>query len=76
MLHFEALYADALPATVTNSCRKISGEADLIEELAAYSPLIPDGKDLKVTFMLEFPDEAERKVHLNQLIGIKELISI
>jgi len=76
MLHFEVLYADALPATVTNSCRKISGEADLIEELAAYSPLIPDGKDLKVTFMLEFPDEAERKVRLNQLIGIKELISI
>ena len=76
MLHFEVLYADALPATVTNSCRKISGEADLIEELVAYSPLIPDGRDLKVTFMLEFPDEAERKVRLNQLIGIKELISI
>jgi hypothetical protein len=44
--------------------------------LAAYSPLIPDVKDLKVTFMLEFPDEAEHKVRLNPLIGIKELISI
>ena len=47
-------------------------EADGIqEELDAYNPLIPDGSNWKATFMLEFPDEEERKVQLQRLIGIE-----
>ncbi len=47
-------------------------EADgIAEELESYNPLIPDGSNWKATFMVEFPDEAERKVQLGQLIGIE-----
>jgi len=76
MLHFEDFMVMRYQVLELIRIEKISGEADLLEELAAYNPLIPDGKNLKVTFMLEFPDESERKVRLSQLIGIEELISI
>ena len=47
-------------------------EAEGIEdELAAYNPLIPDGRNFKATFMLEFPDVAERRAALEQLGGIE-----
>ncbi|HJY41639.1 MAG TPA: DUF3501 family protein, partial [Steroidobacteraceae bacterium] len=37
-------------------------EADAIqEELDAYNPLIPDGRNWKATFLLEFPDVEERR---------------
>jgi hypothetical protein len=42
------------------------------EELAAYNPLIPDGTNLKATFMLEFPDVEERRARLEQLGGIED----
>jgi len=48
-------------------------EAEAIEEeLAAYNPLIPDGRNLKATFMLEFPDVEERRLRLNELGGIED----
>jgi hypothetical protein len=48
-------------------------EEDAIEdELAAYNPLIPDGKNLKATFMLEFVDAAERRHVLVGLAGIED----
>ena len=47
-------------------------EADGIqEELDAYNPLIPDGSNWKATFMIEFPEEEERKIQLERLIGIE-----
>lgn len=76
MLHFEDYMVMRYQVLELIRAEKIREEADLIEELAAYNPLIPDGKNLKVTFMLEFPDETERKIRLSQLIGIEELISI
>ena len=76
MLHFEDYMVMRYQVLELIRVEKISGEADLLQELAAYNPLIPDGKNLKVTFMLEFPDESERKVRLSQLIGIEELVSI
>lgn len=42
------------------------------DELDAYNPLIPDGSNWKVTFLIEFPDEAERRVALTQLKGIED----
>lgn len=42
------------------------------EELAAYNPLIPDGANLKATFMIEYPDVAERRVALERLRGIED----
>ena len=44
------------------------------EELDTYNPLIPDGSNWKATFMLEYPDEAERKIALAKLIGIDEAV--
>ena len=44
------------------------------EELAAYNPLIPDGSNLKATFMVEFPDAEERRYKLTRLTGIEETV--
>lgn len=40
------------------------------DELAAYNPLIPDGHNWKATFMVEFPDVAERREALKRLKGV------
>lgn len=76
MLHFEDYMVMRYQVLELIRAEKITGLDDLQEELDAYNPLIPDGKNLKVTFMLEYPDENERKERLRQLIGIEELISI
>lgn len=48
-------------------------EADQIqEELDAYNPLIPDGQNLKATFMLEYPDVEQRKAALSKLLGVEK----
>lgn len=44
------------------------------EELEVYNALIPDGSNWKATFMIEFPDEAERRMELARLIGIEDKI--
>lgn len=50
-------------------------EAEGIEdELNAYNPLIPDGSNWKATFMVEFPDVAERKAMLQKLVGIEDRV--
>ncbi|HEY7673894.1 MAG TPA: DUF3501 family protein [Burkholderiales bacterium] len=52
-------------------------EAQGIEdELAAYNPLIPDGRNLKATMMLEFPDPEERRKWLADLIGVEDKVWI
>ena len=45
--------------------------AGIDEELGAYNPLIPDGCNWKATFMIEFPDAAERARALARLKGIE-----
>jgi hypothetical protein len=48
-------------------------EADGIQdELDAYNPLIPDGTNLKVTLLIEYPDAAERQQALKHLKGIED----
>ena len=44
------------------------------EELDAYNPLIPDGTNLKATFMLEFPDADERQGKTVALRGIEDTV--
>ena len=53
---------------------KIYKREDIEEELSAYNPLIPDGTNLKATFMLEFPEERFRREMLSRLIGIEDQI--
>ena len=50
---------------------RIFESAGIQEELDAYNPLIPDGSNWKATFMMEYPDEAERREQLARLIGIE-----
>lgn len=75
-LHFEDYMVMRYQILETIRAEKITEEKDLLEELEAYNPLIPDGKNLKATFMLEFPDEIERREKLGQLIGIEDLVAI
>ena len=50
-------------------------EADGInEELAAYNPLIPDGRNFKATFMIEYPDPQVRAAQLEKMVGIEDLV--
>ena len=44
------------------------------EELDAYNPLIPDGRNWKATMLVEFADEGERRGALTQLIGIEDRV--
>lgn len=46
------------------------------EELDAYNPLIPDGTNLKGTFLVEFPDPEERREALKQLTHIEDRLWI
>lgn len=47
-------------------------EAGIIDELAAYNPLVPDGSNWKATMMIEYPDPQERQRWLARLIGIED----
>ena len=51
---------------------RIFEAAGIQEELDAYNPLIPDGSNWKATFMVEYPDENERRVQLEKLLGIEK----
>lgn len=76
MVHFEDYMVMRYQVLETIRAEKMRDEKAILEELESYNPLIPDGKNLKATFMLEYPDPIERKERLSQLIGIEELISI
>ncbi|MFQ5660028.1 MAG: DUF3501 family protein [Gammaproteobacteria bacterium] len=50
-------------------------EAEGIEqELAAYNPLIPDGRNWKATMMIEYDDPEERASRLAGLIGVENSV--
>jgi hypothetical protein len=44
----------------------------IAEELESYNPMIPDGSNWKVTLLIEYPNEAERRERLTQLKGIED----
>ena len=50
--------------------------AGIEEELDTYNPLIPDGSNLKATFMLEYGDSAERTKALAHLKGVEKSVWI
>lgn len=53
---------------------RIFEEAGIEDELNAYNPMIPDGRNWKATFMLEYGDEEERRVALGKLIGVEHKV--
>jgi hypothetical protein len=46
------------------------------EELESYNPLIPDGANLKATFMIEVADADERRRVLTRLAGIEHRLYV
>ena len=53
---------------------RIFEEDGIQEELAAYNPLVPDGRNFKATLMLEYPDPEERARELARLKGIERKV--
>jgi hypothetical protein len=50
------------------------GDAQVEDELAAYNPLVPKGRDLVATVMFEIEDPARRARELARLGGVEEQI--
>lgn len=48
------------------------GDVQIADELAAYNPLIPKGRELVATVMFEVDDEVRRRNFLGRLGGIEE----
>lgn len=53
---------------------KIFEEEGIRDELEAYTPLIPDGRNFKATMMIEFPDPVVRAAELRKLLGIEDRV--
>jgi hypothetical protein len=53
---------------------RIFEEAGIQEELDAYNPLVPDGRNWKATMMIEYPDIEERRQMLERLVGIEDKV--
>src|SRR5512146_233441 len=49
-------------------------EPGIQDELDAYNPLIPDGRNFKATMMIEYADAEERKRALAKLKGIEDRV--
>ncbi len=53
---------------------RIFEPAGIEEELGVYNPLIPDGGNWKATFMIEVPDEEQRRQKLALWKGIEDMV--
>ncbi len=53
---------------------KIFEAAGIDEELLSYNPLIPDGKNLKATLMIEYVDVEQRRQALTALKGVENKV--
>ena len=51
---------------------RIFEEEGIQDELDAYNPLIPDGRNFKATMLIEYEDENERRSALALLKGIED----
>ena len=52
------------------------GDAQIDDELAAYNPLVPKGRELVCTVMFEIDDEKRRRAFLGRLGGIEDTMFI
>jgi hypothetical protein len=55
---------------------RIFEAAGIQDELDAYTPLIPDGRNLKATMMVQYDDVEERKRELVRLRNIEHAITL
>lgn len=73
-LYFEDLMTMKYQVQEMLRAERIFEEAGIQDELEAYNPLIPDGSNLKATFMLEYPDVEERRKALAALRGVEDRV--
>ena len=55
---------------------KITKQEDVEDELGAYTPLIPDGNNLKATMLIMYPNVSQRKKMLTKLNSIENEVWI
>ncbi|CAN5300531.1 DUF3501 family protein [soil metagenome] len=55
---------------------KIFEEEGIQSELEVYNALVPDGSNFKATMLIEYDNEAERKLALAKLIGIEDRLFV
>ncbi len=55
---------------------KVFEEPDIVQELEAYTPLIPNGSNWKATMMIEYADPIERAEKLATLVGVEQKVSL
>jgi hypothetical protein len=55
---------------------KIFEDEGIRDEIEAYDPLVPDGSNFKATMMIEYTNEADRKIALAKLIGVEDRIFV
>ena len=51
-------------------------ESGIQDELEAYNPLVPDGRNFKATMLIEYEDVEERRLALAKLKGIEDRVWI
>jgi hypothetical protein len=73
-LYFEDKFTMQYQVQEMLRIEKIFDRAGIEEELEVYNPLIPDGRNWKCTFMIEYPDVEERKKALANLIGVEDKV--
>ena len=73
-LYFEDLLTMQYQIQEMLRIEKIFEAEGIQEELDAYNPMIPDGTNWKATFMMEYPDEDERRVQLTKLLGVEKQV--
>ncbi|HQR03585.1 MAG: DUF3501 family protein [Proteobacteria bacterium] len=49
-------------------------EEGIQAELEAYNPLVPDAGNLKATMQIEYPDEEQRRLRLQELKGVERRV--
>ncbi len=50
------------------------GDAQLVDELAAYNPMVPKGRDLAATLMFEIDEPVRRARELGRMGGVEDQI--
>lgn len=55
---------------------KIFDDEGIMDEIEAYDPLVPDGSNFKATMMIEYSNEADRKIALAKLVGVEDQVFV
>lgn len=73
-LHFEDRLTLQYQVQEMLRIERIFEPAGIQQELDAYNPLVPDGRNLKATLLIEYADVDERRVALERLVGVEHTL--